>query len=72
MRVVLRNLKNRILNPSPKINEVEYKWAQPLNYTLKPDMIVYHHTVDTNLTPEKVDEMHKKRGCTSILYVHIF
>lgn len=53
MTVVLRNFKNRILNPSPKINEVEYKWAQPLNYTLKPDMIVYHHTVDTNLTPEK-------------------
>ncbi len=68
MRSMLKNIKNKILNPAPKIIEVEYNWAQPLKYDLKPSMIVYHHTVDINLTPEQIDEMHKKRGWAGIGY----
>lgn len=68
MRLWLRKMKDNISNQVPKINEVEYKWAQPLQYTLNPTMIVYHHTVENNLTPQKIDEMHKARGWAGIGY----
>jgi len=68
MRAELKNLIDKILYKMPKINEVTYTWSQPLKYNLKPNMIVYHHTVENNLTPQKIDEMHKKRGWTGIGY----
>jgi len=68
MRAMLVNLKNRIMNQGPKINEVAYNWAVPLNYNLKPNMIVYHHTVENDLTPERIDELHKLRGWAGIGY----
>ncbi|SHJ63335.1 N-acetylmuramoyl-L-alanine amidase [Clostridium cavendishii DSM 21758] len=68
MRAILKSIKDKILNPAPKIKEVAYKWSQPLKYTLKPTMIVYHHTADDNLTPEQIDAMHKKRGWAGIGY----
>lgn len=68
MRLWLRKMKDNISNQVPKINEVGYKWSQPLQYTLNPTMIVYHHTVETNLTPQKIDEMHKARGWAGIGY----
>lgn len=52
----------------PKIVEVDYKWAEPLSYTLKPTMIVYHHTVEVNLVPEIIHEMHLERGWAGIGY----
>ena len=68
MRAELKNIRDKILYKMPQINEVSYTWAQPLQHNLKPSMIVYHHTVETNLTPQKIDEMHKKRGWASIGY----
>lgn len=68
MRVILKKIKIKILYKILKINEVSYKWAQPLSYNFKPNMIVYHHTAETNLTPHKIDEMHKKRGWAGIGY----
>ena len=71
MRAGLKNIKDKILYKMPKINEVVYTWTQPLQYNLKPSMIVYHHTVETNLTPQKIDEMHKKR-CWSCIGYHFY
>jgi N-acetylmuramoyl-L-alanine amidase len=68
MRAKLQKLIRRFSNQEPKINEVAYNWAQPLKYDLKPSMIVYHHTVEIDKTPEQIDELHKKRGWTGIGY----
>lgn len=68
MRADLGNIKNKILYQAPKIYEVAYKWATPLKYNLKPSMIVYHHTVEIDITPQKIDEMHKERGWAGIGY----
>lgn len=75
---LLRRIKNKFLrvlkkskrdyNPMPKIEEVNYKWAQSLDYNFKPSMIVYHHTAEDNLTPEDIDKKHKDRGWTGIGY----
>ncbi|WP_291649370.1 peptidoglycan recognition family protein [Clostridium sp.] len=59
---------NEFLYREFKINEVEYKWSSSLNYDFKPEMIVYHHTVDNNMTPQKIDEIHKGRGWSGIGY----
>lgn len=56
------------INFVPKINEVQYDWKLPLKYNLKPTMIVYHHTVDKDLTPEKINELHQARGWAGIGY----
>lgn len=68
MEGILEKIKIKILYKRLKINEISYKWARPLNYNFKPNMIVYHHTAETNLTPQKIDEMHKKRGWPGIGY----
>lgn len=74
MRNIFKRLKNKILRrlrrtrQTPIINEVEYTWAMPLSYNFTPNMIVYHHTVDVNLTPQKIDELHKQRGWAGIGY----
>ena len=72
MKSILRKLKKRMRRqsppPMPKIVEVDYKWANPLSYTLEPTMIVYHHTAEDNLTPQKIDEKHKERGWSGIGY----
>lgn len=67
-RKIKRTLNRKDVNAKPKIIEVKYKWAQPLNYNFKPTMIVYHHTAEDNLTPQKIDEMHKARGWAGIGY----
>lgn len=56
------------LRQTPVINEVAYTWAQPLSYNFTPSAIVYHHTVDVGLTPQKIDEVHKQRGWAGIGY----
>lgn len=63
-KYIIRKISYRV----PKIIEVTYKWSVLLDYNFKPDMIVYHHTVETNLTPEEIDKMHKKRGWSGIGY----
>lgn len=68
MRKKLRSLKDKLLNRQFKINEVEYNWATPLTYNLKPSMIVYHHTVDSDMTPQQIDQIHKDRGWAGIGY----
>lgn len=68
MKSKLKKLKNKILCRRPKIKEVKYKWAKPLNYDFKPRMIVYHHTAEDNLTPQQINEMHKERGWAGIGY----
>lgn len=68
MRFKLGNLRDRFLTRQFKINEVEYDWASPLTYTLKPSMIVYHHTAEKTLTPERINELHKERGWAGIGY----
>lgn len=77
MGVIVRRLR-RLLKPpiprgeknnfAPKINEVMYDWKLPLKYTLKPTMIVYHHTVDKELTPQRINELHQERGWAGIGY----
>lgn len=64
----LNEFENELFYREFKINEVEYKWASSLNYDFKPNMIVYHHTVDSNMTPQKIDEIHKGRGWSGIGY----
>lgn len=56
------------LRQAPVINEVPYSWAQSLSYNFTPSAIVYHHTVDSNLTPEQINEIHKQRGWAGIGY----
>lgn len=58
----LKGFENEALYREFKINEVEYKWALPLNFDFNPSIIVYHHTADNNMTPQKIDEIHKGRG----------
>lgn len=80
MEIVMKNLLRRIRRKlrnkfsrsdvikTPKIVEVNYIWATPLSYNFNPNMIVYHHTVDNNMTPQKIDEIHKQRGWSGIGY----
>ena len=68
MRADLVGLGNDFLNQEPIINEVEYNWALPLNYNFNPNMIVYHHTVETDITPQRINELHKERGWAGIGY----
>ncbi|WP_194191837.1 peptidoglycan recognition family protein [Clostridium chrysemydis] len=73
MRNILKGLKrfkrNRFeAKKVPKINEVNYKWAKPLTYTLKPTTIIYHHIADDNITPEKIHQLHLDRGWAGIGY----
>ena len=64
----LKGFENEALYREFKINEVEYKWALPLNFDFNPSIIVYHHTADNNMTPQKIDEIHKGRGWSGIGY----
>ncbi|GIM28028.1 N-acetylmuramoyl-L-alanine amidase [Clostridium polyendosporum] len=53
---------------SLKIIEVKYKWQGELEYTLNPQMIIFHHTVEQNKTPQHIHELHLKRGWAGIGY----
>lgn len=64
----LKGFENEALYREFKINEVEYKWALPLNFDFNPSIIVYHHTADNNMTHQKIDEIHKGRGWSGIGY----
>ncbi|EKQ51743.1 MULTISPECIES: peptidoglycan recognition family protein [unclassified Clostridium] len=68
MRTKISYIKEIIFNKKPKIREVKYEWAQPLEHDFKPRMIVYHHTVVINVTPHEIDKTHKKRGWAGIGY----
>lgn len=68
MRSDLQDFNNNIFNQELIINEVAYDWATPLSYNFNPNMIVYHHTVETNITPQRIDELHKARGWAGIGY----
>ena len=52
----------------PKIVEVNYKWATPLQFTMKPQMLVYHHTVELGKTPQEIHQLHVNRGWAGIGY----
>ncbi|PRR79714.1 peptidoglycan recognition protein family protein [Clostridium vincentii] len=68
MRSDLVNRKDTFSTQAPEIMEITYNWAQPLSYDLNPNMIVYHHTVKTDLTPQRIDELHKERGWSGVGY----
>lgn len=53
---------------SLKIIEVKYEWQGNLECTLKPEMIIFHHTVEENKTPQQIHELHINRGWAGIGY----
>ncbi|QAA31829.1 peptidoglycan recognition family protein [Clostridium manihotivorum] len=71
MKNIFRRALRRVFKArqvQPKIVEVNYKWAQPLQFTMKPQMIVYHHTVEIGKTPEEIHQLHVNRGWAGIGY----
>lgn len=50
------------------INEIEYEWAEELEYNNKPTQIIYHHSASTSKSPESIHEYHKSKGWNGIGY----
>ena len=50
------------------IQDVDYTWAEELNYKNKPEMLIIHHTADSGITPERMNEIHIENGWAGIGY----
>lgn len=50
------------------INEIEYDWAEELEYNNKPTQIIYHHSASSSKSPESIHEYHKNNGWSGIGY----
>lgn len=47
---------------------LNYEWEEDLNYTNRPDKIIYHHSAREYWSPEGINEYHKSRGWIGIGY----
>lgn len=47
---------------------MHYTWAEELNYKNKPEMLIIHHTADSGITPERMNEIHIENGWAGIGY----
>lgn len=63
MQRQLPNLENRL-----GIHDVEYKWDEELEYKNKPKVLVFHHAASKELTPQQINDMHKKKEWAGIGY----
>lgn len=51
-----------------QIKGVAYEWNRDLEEGNKPEKIIIHHTASSNLTPEKINQMHIDKGWSGIGY----
>lgn len=59
----LEELENQI-----NINEVKYEFPKKLNENNKPNKIIVHHAVGSNITAEQINKMHIEKGFEGIGY----